>query len=92
MPTQGLLPGICVGLLEIPSIALIPDYFKSRLGMALGLAISGAPMDGLIYSVIFRALLSSTNFGWATRIIGFIVFLTLGLAILIIRSLDASRK
>lgn len=78
--------------MEVPSIALIPDYFRKRLGLALGLAISGAPFGGLVYSVVFRAVLSATDFGWATRTIGFIVFFTLGIALIIIRPLDASRK
>ena len=92
MLTQGVLAGVCVGLLEIPSIALIPVYFDKRLGLALGLAISGAPTGGLIYSLIFRALLDSIGFGWATRIVGFIVFVTLGIAVVIIRPQDAVRK
>ena len=92
MLTQGILAGVCVGLMEVPSIALIPDYFKKRLGLALGLAISGAPAGGLIYSVVFRSVLNATNFGWATRVIGFIVLVTLGTAILIIKPQDTRRK
>lgn len=92
MLTQGILAGICVGLMEVPSIALIPDYFRKRLGLALGLAISGAPAGGLIYSVVFRSVLNATSFEWATRVIGFIVLITLGAAVIIIKPRDASRK
>ena len=92
MLSQGILAGICVGLMEIPSIALIPDYFRKRLGLALGLAISGAPAGGLIYSAVFRAVLNATSFSWATRVLGFVVLVTLGIAIVIIRPLDAARK
>ena len=92
MLTQGVLAGICVGLMEVPSIALIPDYFRKRLGLALGLGICGAPAGGLIYSAVFRAVLTAAGFGWATRTIGFIVFVTLGIAILIIKPKDADRK
>ena len=92
MLTQGILAGICVGLMEVPSIALIPDYFKKRLGLALGMAISGASAGGLIYSAVFRAILIRASFGWATRAIGFIVLATLGIAMLIIRPLDKARK
>ena len=92
MLTQGILAGVCVGLMEVPSIALIPVYFRKRLGLALGLAISGAPAGGLIYSVVFRSVLNATNFGWATRVIGFVVLVSLGTAIIIIKPLDADRK
>ena len=89
MLTQGILAGICVGLLYIPSVALIPLYFKDRRGLALGLALSGAPIGGIIYSVVFQAALTSISFGWATRIVAFISLATLALANIIIRPLDA---
>ena len=92
MLTQGILAGLCVGLMEVPSITLIPDYFRNKLGLALGLAISGAPAGGIIYAVVFRSVLNATNFAWATRVIGFIVLVTLGTAVLIIKPRDASRK
>ena len=38
--SQGILLGLCSGLLFIPSIALIPIYFKDNRGLALGLAVS----------------------------------------------------
>lgn len=81
----GVLIGICLGLLYIPSVALIPLYFKRRRGLALGLATSGGSIGGVIYPIVFRRLLSLLNFGWATRIIGFIALSTLGLAILLLR-------
>lgn len=89
MLAQGVLSGICIGLLYIPSIALIPLYFKDHRGRALGLALSGAPIGGVLYSVIFRAALNSVGFGWATRIMGFIVLATLSVAILIVHPLDS---
>ena len=92
MLTQGILAGICVGLMEVPSIALIPDYFRKRIGLGIGLAVSGAPAGGLIYSAVFRGLLTSVGFGWATRVIGFIVLVTLGICLLIIKPKDADRK
>src|ERR1700712_1236207 len=33
--SQGVLLGICGGLLYIPSVAVIPVYFKNRRGLAL---------------------------------------------------------
>lgn len=92
MLTQGILAGVCVGLVEVPSIAILTDYFQSRLGLALGLGISGASAGGLIYSAVFRAVLDASNFGWATRAIGFIVLGSLGIAVVIIRPKDSSRK
>lgn len=89
MLSQGILAGLCVGFLYIPSVALLPHYFKDRRGLALGLGLSGAPIGGIIYSVVFQAALTHTSFGWATRIVAFIAFATLAIANIIIRPLDA---
>ena len=85
--TQGILLGVCSGLLYIPSVALVPVYFKHRRGLALGLATGGGSIGGIIYPIIFRRLLTELGFGWATRVIGFIALVTLGIAIAIIRPL-----
>lgn len=92
MLSQGILAGISVGLMEVPSIALIPDYFTRRLGLALGLSVSGAPIGGLVYSIVFRSLLITTSFAWATRTIGFISLVTLSTAIYLIKPKDAEHK
>ena len=56
---QGLLCGLCSGLLYVPSIALVPIYFKRRRGLAIGLATGGGAFGGIIYPIIFQKLLDS---------------------------------
>ena len=92
MLTQGVLTGVCSGLLYIPSVALMPLYFKDRRGLALGLATAGGSVGGVIYPVAFRRLLNELDFAWATRIMGFIALATLVIAALIIRPLDQMKK
>ncbi|KAK4501076.1 hypothetical protein PRZ48_006882 [Zasmidium cellare] len=89
MLTQGLLCGICSGLLYIPSIALIPVYFKRRRGLALGMATGGGPVGGVVYPIVFTRLLEEIGFSWAVRTIGFIALLTLGIAVLLTKPLSA---
>jgi hypothetical protein len=72
MLTQGILLGICLGLLYIPSVALIPLYFKRKRGIALGLATAGGPFGGVLYPIVFRRLLNEVGFGWANRVLGFL--------------------
>jgi len=79
MLSQGVLLGICSGFLYVPSVALVPLYFKRYRGLALGIATAGGPFGGVIYPIIFRRLLDTVGFGWATRVIGFVT-----LAILIV--------
>lgn len=85
--TQGILVGICCGLLYIPSVALMPLYFKDRRGLALGLATSGASIGGVIYPIVFRRLLNELGFAWATRVIALIALVTLAVAAIITRPL-----
>jgi MFS family permease len=87
MLSQGVLLGICLGFLYVPSVALIPLYFKSWRGVALGLATAGGSFGGVIYPLIFRYLLTNIGFGWANRIIGFVALVTLAMAAILIRPL-----
>ena len=90
--SQGILVGLCCGLLYIPSVALIPLYFRDRRGLALGLATAGASIGGVIYPIVFRRLLSELGFAWATRIIGFIALATLTAATTIIKPMDQLKR
>lgn len=89
MLSQGILVGICSGFLYIPSIALIPLYFKSRRGLAIGLATAGGSVGGVVYPIIFRRLLNDVGFGWATRVIAFISLLTLTVAVLLLKPIGS---
>lgn len=85
MLCQGILSGLCLGLLYIPSVAMIPLYFKRHRGLALGVATAGGSLGGVIYPIVFRRLIQVTGFGWANRIIGFITLGSLGLAAALIK-------
>ncbi|CVL06681.1 related to monocarboxylate transporter [Fusarium mangiferae] len=93
MLTWGVLGGICTGLLYIPSVAMIPLYFTTRRGLALGCATAGGSFGGIIYPIVVRRLLDSGGFGWACRTIGFITFFTLTIAAILIKpSTQAVKK
>ncbi|KAF5006580.1 hypothetical protein FDECE_7055 [Fusarium decemcellulare] len=93
MLTWGVLGGICTGLLYIPSVAMIPLYFTSRRGLALGCATAGGSFGGVIYPIVVRRLLDSSGFGWACRAIGFIALFTLSVAAVLIKpSTQAIKK
>ena len=54
---QGFCVGIGGGALFVPAVAIMPTYFTSKLGLALGLAASGSSMGGIIYPIMFYRLL-----------------------------------
>ncbi|KAK5097814.1 hypothetical protein LTR70_002856 [Exophiala xenobiotica] len=69
--TQGLCIGFGCGALFIPSMALIGRSFVKRRAIAVGLTTCGAPIGGILYTVIFNACLPKYGFAWTTRILGF---------------------
>lgn len=77
MLTQGILVGVGAGLLFLPSVAILPTYFVKRKALANGIAMSGSGLGGIIYPVIFHKLQPQIGFGWATRVIAFIMLGTL---------------
>ncbi|KAL8710897.1 MAG: hypothetical protein Q9225_007213 [Loekoesia sp. 1 TL-2023] len=74
---QGFLIGIGGGCLYVPAVAIMPTYFTTRLGLALGLAASGSSTGGIIYPIIFFKLINQVGFGWSVRILGFTALVTL---------------
>ncbi|KAL2812316.1 major facilitator superfamily domain-containing protein [Aspergillus granulosus] len=82
---QGFVVGIGAGCLFVPCVSLLPTYFSTKLGAALGLAVSGSSLGGVIYPIVLNRLLQPLGFGWSVRIIGFIALGTLLLPVAIMK-------
>ncbi|KAK3939735.1 major facilitator superfamily domain-containing protein [Diplogelasinospora grovesii] len=74
---QGFCIGIGAGLLFVPSLAVLPAYFSTKLGLAVGMAASGSSLGGVIYPIVFYKLIGGVGFGWAVRTLGFVALATL---------------
>ncbi|KAH1449267.1 hypothetical protein KXX13_004684 [Aspergillus fumigatus] len=70
---QAFCVGVGNGCLYIPSVAIIPQYFSSRKAIATAVAASGSTLGGVLYPIMFRQLQPQTGFGWAARVLGFLV-------------------
>ena len=75
---QGICVGIGMGLTFLPSAAIIAQYFQKRRAFAVGIGGIGSPIGGIIFPIIFSRLQPKIGFGWATRVIAFII---LGLSV-----------
>lgn len=71
---QGICVGIGMGLTFLPSVAIIAQYFQKRRAFAVGIGGSESPLGGIIFPIISSRLQLQLGFGWATRIIAFIIF------------------
>lgn len=75
MLAQGVLTGLADGLLMFPAIAALPQYFNKKRGAAMGIAIAGSSVGGVIFPIALGKMLNESNlgFGWSIRICGFIM-------------------
>jgi MFS family permease len=68
--TQGMLVGLGLGFTWIPSIAILPQWFRRRRSLANGITSAGSGIGGLMFSLATRAAISHISLAWALRIIG----------------------
>jgi MFS family permease len=82
---QGVCTGIGSGALFLVTVAILPFYFSGKRAVAVGIAASGSPVAGIVYTIAFHYLQTKIGFGCATRIIGFIALAGLVLAFACLR-------
>lgn len=83
--SQGFCVGLGMGCLYVPSISILPTYFSTRLGLAIGLASAGSAVGGVIYPIVMQRLLEQVGFGWAVRVVGFIALMTLSVPLALMK-------
>ncbi|KAL9089756.1 MAG: hypothetical protein Q9165_005550 [Trypethelium subeluteriae] len=89
---QGFCVGIGAGCLFVPCVSVLPTYFSSRIGLAVGLASSGSSLGGIIYPIVLYQLIDRIGFGWSVRVMGFIALATLLIPVTVMRMRFKSPK
>ncbi|KAF2098851.1 putative MFS monocarboxylate transporter [Rhizodiscina lignyota] len=82
---QGFCIGIGAGCLYVPSVAILPTYFSTKLGLAIGLAAAGSSLGGVIYPIVFYRLINEVGYGWGVRVMGFMALVTLIIPLVVMR-------
>lgn len=82
---QAICIGAGCGCLFVPSVAILSTYFSTKVATVIGLAASGSSLGGVIYPIVFHKLLPQIGFGWATRVIAFIILGTMMIPNLVMR-------
>ncbi|KAK4237898.1 riboflavin transporter MCH5 [Achaetomium macrosporum] len=83
--SQAFCVGIGAGLLFVPTVSLIPTWFSTRIGLAVGLASSGSSLGGVIYPIVLSRLIAQVGFPWAVRSVAFIALATFVLPLAVLR-------
>ncbi|KAM0084402.1 hypothetical protein ACKRZS_003394 [Fusarium odoratissimum] len=84
--SQGALFGIGMGLLFLPSYGIISQWFTRRRALANGIAIAGAGLGGLTYSLATGAIIRNMGLEWAYRILAIVSAVANITCILLIRT------
>ncbi|CAI4213269.1 unnamed protein product [Parascedosporium putredinis] len=74
--SQGLCIGLGAGCMVVPSLSILPQYFLKKRALATGITVCGSSLGGVIYPLIFQALVDKVGFAWTNRIMGFIALVT----------------
>jgi len=90
--SQGVLFGLGVGLLFYPSLSSISTHFSKYRATALGVAVAGSSVGGVIYPIILQALFDKIGFGWGVRISGLVSTVLCIMATLMVSSLFGQKK
>ncbi|KAF5021229.1 hypothetical protein F66182_6719 [Fusarium sp. NRRL 66182] len=72
--TQGVLFGLGMGFLFVPSVGIVPQWFTTRRSLANGISAAGSGLGGLLYSLAAGAIIRNISLVWAYRILGILVF------------------
>ncbi|KAF4967883.1 hypothetical protein FZEAL_10469 [Fusarium zealandicum] len=72
--TQGILFGLGMGFLFVPTVGIVPQWFTTRRSLANGIGAAGSGLGGLLYSLASGAIIQNLGLKWAYRILGILVF------------------
>lgn len=82
---QGVCVGVGAGLLFVPTVSLLPTWFSTHMGLALGIASSGSSLGGVIYPIVLSRLIPEVGFPWAVRSVAFIALATFTVPLAVMR-------
>lgn len=82
---QGICVGLGAGCLFVPSVSVLPTYFSSKIGLAIGIGSSGSSIGGIIYPIVIYRLIDRIGFAWSVRVMAFIALGTLLIPLAIMR-------
>lgn len=71
--TFGILGGIGAALVSTVAMACVPHWFEIRAGMAIGTALAGSGLGGIVFPFVMRAGFSNIGFKWTMRVLAFVV-------------------
>jgi MFS family permease len=72
--SQGVLVGMGCGLIYVPTLPIVSQWFNKRRGLANGITSAGSGIGGLAMSFAIQAMIQKLGIAWALRITGLVIF------------------
>jgi len=60
--TYGILGGVGIGLIYVPAVVAVGEYFSSRLSLATGICVTGSGVGTIVFAPFSTWLVD--NYGW----------------------------
>lgn len=74
---QGVLVGLSFAMIFIPGTLILPTWFDKQKATAMGIAVAGAGLGGVVFSLALNKIIQQTgDQKWALRTVGFICLAT----------------
>jgi MFS family permease len=86
MLTLGVLTGTGAALLSTAAMAAVPQWFDRKVGMAIGTAMAGAGLGGVMFPLVMRVAFVRFGYKWAIRLVALMVAVMCGLGIALVKS------
>jgi MFS family permease len=90
--TQGVLFGTGLGLLFIPTAAVVPQWFTTKRSLASGISLAGAGLGGAVYSLVAAAIIQNLSLQYAFRVLAILAFIVNTTCIFLIRDRSTSGR
>jgi MFS family permease len=86
--SQGILVGMGCGLIYVPSLPIVSQWFNKRRGLANGITSAGSGIGGLAMSFAIQTAIEKLGIAWALRITGIVVLAVNVPACVVLRTRD----
>ena len=86
--SQGILVGMGCGLIYVPSLPIVSQWFNKRRGLANGITSAGSGIGGLAMSFAIQATIEKLGIAWALRITGIVALAVNVPACVVLRTRD----
>ncbi|KAI6084894.1 major facilitator superfamily domain-containing protein [Hypoxylon rubiginosum] len=84
--TQALMTGLGFGCLYLPAPAVVSQHFHASTSLAMGASSTGSAIGGIVYPIVFNQLQPQVGFGWATRVLAFILLATSAIPVFLMKA------